>query len=231
MVQFYSIYHFIIIFIFLILPFFFKKINLKFLILLLLFLEFVRVLRCLNDFDISKDLSLQLCFIYPFIGVLYLIFKNKLFKDYLGVFGIFFGGLAIIFNDPNYIFSYDVLHLYIYHSLMMVISLNILNEKITASFIPLFGILLLQFIFTFICNLVIGFGANYMFLNTFLLPFNKNLYNINIDFLTFKINGFCFLDMFYILFDMFGAFYYVLLFIFFYFSFYLMYKLVFRIKN
>ncbi len=231
MVQFYSIYHFIIIFIFLILPFFFKKINLKFLILLLLILEFVRVLRCLNDFDISKDLSLQLCFIYPFIGVLYLIFKNKLFKDYLGVFGIFFGGLAIIFNDPNYIFSYDVLHLYIYHSLMMVISLNILNEKITASFIPLFGILLLQFIFTFICNLVIGFGANYMFLNTFLLPFNKNLYNINIDFLTFKINGFCFLDMFYILFDMFGAFYYVLLFIFFYFSFYLMYKLVFRIKN
>lgn len=231
MVQFYSIYHFIIIFIFLILPFFFKKINLKFLILLLLILEFVRVLRCLNDFDISKDLSLQLCFIYPFIGVLYLIFKNKLFKDYLGVFGIFFGGLAIIFNDPNYIFSYDVLHLYIYHSLMMVISLNILNEKITASFIPLFGILLSQFIFTFICNLVIGFGANYMFLNTFLLPFNKNLYNINIDFLTFKINGFCFLDMFYILFDMFGAFYYVLLFIFFYFSFYLMYKLVFRIKN
>lgn len=231
MVQFYSIYHFIIIFIFLILPFFFKKINLKFLILLLLILEFVRVLRCLNDFDISKDLSLQLCFIYPFIGVLYLIFKNKLFKDYLGVFGNFFGGLAIIFNDPNYIFSYDVLHLYIYHSLMMVISLNILNEKITASFIPLFGILLLQFIFTFICNLVIGFGANYMFLNTFLLPFNKNLYNINIDFLTFKINGFCFLDMFYILFDMFGAFYYVLLFIFFYFSFYLMYKLVFRIKN
>lgn len=231
MVQFYSIYHFIIIFIFLILPFFFKKINLKFLILLLLILEFVRVLRCLNDFDISKDLSLQLCFIYPFIGVLYLIFKNKLFKDYLGVFGIFFGGLAIIFNDPNYIFSYDVLHLYIYHSLMMIISLNILNEKITASFIPLFGILLLQFIFTFICNLVIGFGANYMFLNTFLLPFNKNLYNINIDFLTFKINGFCFLDMFYILFDMFGAFYYVLLFIFFYFSFYLMYKLVFRIKN
>lgn len=231
MVQFYSIYHFIIIFIFLILPFFFKKINLKFLILLLLILEFVRVLRCLNDFDISKDLSLQLCFIYPFIGVLYLIFKNKLLKDYLGVFGIFFGGLAIIFNDPNYIFSYDVLHLYIYHSLMMVISLNILNEKITASFIPLFGILLLQFIFTFICNLVIGFGANYMFLNTFLLPFNKNLYNINIDFLTFKINGFCFLDMFNILFDMFGAFYYVLLFIFFYYSFYLMYKLVFRIKN
>lgn len=231
MIQFYSFNHFIIIFIFLSLPLFFRKFKFVFLIFLLLFLEIFRILICLNDFDISKDLSLQLCFIYPFIGVLYLIFKNKLFKDYLEVFGVFFGGIAIVFADPNYIFSYDVLHLYFYHSLMIAISLNLLNEKITVSFIPLFGILLLQFLFTFICNLIIGCGANYMFLNTFLLPFNKNLYNINIDVLIFKINGFCVLDVFYFLINHFGVFYYVIIFIFFYFVFYFMYRLILWIKN
>ena len=191
MIDVFSLRHFLIIIFFIILPIFLVrfKLSYKALIFLLLFLEILRLEINLSHFEINEDLSLQLCFIYPFIGVLGVFFKGSLFRDYLGTLGWFFGVVGIVFSNPNPLFSFSALHLYFYHSLMILISLLILKENIITSFLPLFIILIVQMFFTFIVNFIIGNGCNYMFLNTFLFPGDKAVYKVNIDVLSMHVFG------------------------------------------
>lgn len=214
MIDVFSLRHFLIIIFFIILPIFLVrfKLSYKALIFLLLFLEILRLEINLSHFEINEDLSLQLCFIYPFIGVLGVFFKGSLFRDYLGTLGWFFGVVGIVFSNPNPLFSFSALHLYFYHSLMILISLLILKENIITSFLPLFIILIVQMFFTFIVNFIIGNGCNYMFLNTFLFPGDKAVYKVNIDVLSMHVFGdLSYLDILDKIYTCLGGVYYVFL--------------------
>ena len=214
MIDVFSLRHFLIIIFFIILPIFLVrfKLSYKALIFLLLFLEVLRLEINLSHFEINEDLSLQLCFIYPFIGVLGVFFKGSLFRDYLGTLGWFFGVVGIVFSNPNPLFSFSALHLYFYHSLMILISLLILKENIITSFLPLFIILIVQMFFTFIVNFIIGNGCNYMFLNTFLFPGDKAVYKVNIDVLSMHVFGdLSYLDILDKIYTCLGGVYYVFL--------------------
>ena len=214
MIEIFSLSHFLIIIFFIILPIFLVrfKLSYKALIFLLLFLEILRLEINLSHFEINEDLSLQLCFIYPFIGVLSVFFKSSLFRDYLGSFGWFFGVVGIVFSNPNPLFSFSTLHLYFYHSLMILISFLILKNKITTSFLPLFIVLIIQIFFTFMGNFIIGNGCNYMFLNTFLFPYDKAVYKVNIDVLSMHVFGsLSYLDILDKIYTCLGGVYYVFL--------------------
>ena len=215
----YSFRHLFIIFVFIILPilwaFNFKKssriLNGSLFILFVLELFRVIFLFFTNDFHLNEDLSFQLCFTYSFIGIFYLIFKRDFILDYLGPFGILFGLAAIILTDPNPFFSFTVIDCYIYHSLLLFIGVYIVrNFKLAFSFKGVF-IFWFQVLIAYIANMVIGHGANYIFLNTFLRPSHSLNYCANIE--AFNIpffNGVCINDILIGLTMNIGYFYYVI---------------------
>lgn len=194
----YSFRHLLIIFTFLSIPILWalnikknKKI-LKIILISLLFLELFRILFLIinNNFSIAKDLSLQLCYLYPFIGLAYLITNKQYLLNYLGPFGILFSITAIILTSPNPFFTFDTIHLYIYHSLLLLSGIYITKNYQTKLSIKNTFILLIQIIIAFIVNLLIN-KANYIFLNSLLHPgikYNMNIEAFNIPIFNHSIN-------------------------------------------
>jgi len=193
----YSFRHLLIIFTFLIIPILWalilKRNNkiLNYSLFSLFFLEIFRIVYLIatNNFNLSCDMSFQLCFTYSFIGILYLITKKKCLLTYLGPFGILFSLVAIILTDPNPFLSFVVIDCYIYHSLLLFI-----GTYITKQFKPNFsyiGIIIfwLQIIIAHTANLIIQKGANYVFLNTFLNPSYNLKYSINIEVFNLPLIG------------------------------------------
>ena len=213
----FSLKHLFIIFVLLIIPilwvFNIKKDYkiLKISIYLLLLLELIRVMFLLifDNFDISKDLSLQLCFTYIIVGFIYLKTKKEYLLSYLGSFGVIFGFTSIVFRDPNPFLSFDNIECYGYHGILFFIGLYIIkNYKIIFNFKCII-IIWLQIIAGLLANYLIGHGSNYAFLNSFIFPGKEFHYNIEI----FKIpfNGYSINDLLIFLLNNIGYFYYFIL--------------------
>ena len=180
-----------------------SKIHLTYILHLLLFLEIAKFLFLFstNNFHINNDLPLQLCYIYPIIGIIYLKTKKEFLLNYLGAFGIFFSIAAIFFTNPK-ILNFNTLYCYLYHFFLLISGIFITkNYKVKFSFKNIL-LMFIQIIIAFISNNIIKNGANYIFLNTFLDPmhhskyidnvemFNLNIFNSSInDFLIFLINN------------------------------------------
>ncbi len=152
-------------------------------LILLFALEIFRVVFLLitHRFSLYSSLSLQLCFTYAFIGIIYLITKKKFILDYLGPFGILFALFAIVLTNSHNFFAFKVIDCYLYHSVLLFIGVYI-----TKNYKPAFsykGILIfwIQILFAFLANLIIKHGANYIFLNTFLYPNHHLIYRVNIN--------------------------------------------------
>lgn len=168
-----------------------KKI-LKIILISLLFLELFRIFFLIinHHFSINKDLSLQLCYLYPFIGLIYLITNKEYLLNYLGPFGILFSIAAIIFTNPNPFLNFDTIHCYIYHSILLLSGIYITkNYKAKFSLKNIF-ILLIQIMIAFVVNSLIN-KSNYIFLNSFLHPnikYNMNIEAFNIPLFNYSIN-------------------------------------------
>lgn len=215
----YSFRHLLIIFCFLSIPILWalnikeNKKTLKIILVLLLFLELFRVFFLIinNNFFVNKDLSLQLCYLYPFIGLIYLITNKKYLLNYLGPLGILFGLAAIILTNPNPFLSFNTIHCYLYHSILLLSGIYITkNYQTKFSFKNIF-ILLIQIVMAFIANILIKNKANYIFLNSFLHPDIK--YNMNIEAFNLPIFGYSVNDILINLINNIGYFYYTLLFV------------------
>ncbi len=194
---FYSLRHLLIILTYTVIPILWgmhlkKKFNvLKVSIISLFVLEIIRVVfLCLtNDFQINRDLSLQLCFTYPLVGLLYLFRKKDYILSFLGTFGILYGIVAITIMDPNPFLSFTIIQSYLYHGLMIFIGVYIVSHyKINFSFKSIL-IIFIQITLGMIANSVIKNGSNYIFLNTFLKPSYSLNYTANIE--VFNLPIFC----------------------------------------
>lgn len=219
---FYSIRHLLIIFSFLVIPIIWAlnlKKNykiLKFSLITLLIIEIIRVIFLIitNSFDINKDLSLQLCFTYPIIGIIYLLKPKNYVLSFLGAFGILYGTAAIIMTSPNPFLSFNVLECYIYHSLLVFIGTYVIkNYKPPFSFKPIL-IVYLQIIIGLLANIIIKNGANYIFLNSFLFPNYHLPYAVNIEVFNIPLlNGLSFNDVLISVINTLGMFWYIIFFI------------------
>ena len=168
-----------------------SKNNLSYILLFLLFLEISKFLFLLltNNFQINNDLPLQLCYLYPFIGIIYLKTKKEFLLNYLGAFGIFFSIFAIIFTNPTNLFDFHILYCYTYHFFLLISGIYIVtNFKVKFSFKNIL-IMFIQITIAFIVNSIIKNGSNYIFLNTFLDPFNYSNYIDNVAFFNVKFYG------------------------------------------
>ena len=168
-----------------------SKNNLSYILIFLLSLEISKFffLILTNNFKINNDLPLQLCYLYPFIGLIYLKTKKEFLLNYLGAFGIFFSIFAIIFTNPTNIFDFHILYCYIYHFSLLISGVYIIkNFKSKFSFKNIL-IMFIQIIIAFIANSIIKNGSNYIFLNTFLDPFHYSNYVDNVAFFNIKFYG------------------------------------------
>lgn len=139
-----------------------SKNNLSYILLFLLSLEISKLLFLLftNNFKINNDLPLQLCYLYPFIGLIYLKTKKEFLLNYLGAFGIFFSFFAIIFTNPTNIFDFHILYCYTYHFFLLISGVYITkNFKTKFSFKNIL-IMFIQIIIAFIVNSIIKNGSN-----------------------------------------------------------------------
>ncbi len=219
---FYSIRHIFIIFSFLIIPIIWainlKKNDkiLKYSLIILLLLEIMRIafLIITNNFNINKDLSLQLCFTYPIIGTFYLAKPKKYILSFLGTFGILYGTSAIILTSPNPFLSFNVLDCYLYHSLLVFIGTYIVKHyQLIFSFKTML-IIYAQILVGFLANITIKQGSNYVFLNSFLFPNYHLPYAVNVEVFNLPLlNGSSINDFLINLINTVGMFWYVMLFI------------------
>lgn len=195
--EFYSFRHLLIIITCLILPILWAvnlKKDYKILkssILLLFVLEILRVLFLIitGDFEINKDLSLQLCFTYAFIGIIYLIKPKNYILSFMGAFGILYGFAAIVLMDPNPFLSFNIIQGYIYHSVLVFIGTYIIKYYNIIFTIKSILIIWIQIIIGMIANIVIKNGSNYIFLNSFLMPNYHLPYAVNIEVFNMPIFG------------------------------------------
>ena len=188
---------------------------LSYILIFLLSLEISKFLFLIltNDFKINNDLPLQLCYLYPFIGLIYLKTKKEFLLNYLGAFGIFFSFFAILFTNPTNLYDFRILYCYIYHFFLLISGIYITkNFKTKFSFKNIL-IMFVQVAIAFIANSIIKNGANYIFLNTFLDPFHYTKYVDNVSAFNIKLFGISINDILIFLINTFGKTIYILLFV------------------
>ena len=188
---------------------------LSYILIFLLSLEISKFLFLIltNDFKINNDLPLQLCYLYPFIGLIYLKTKKEFLLNYLGAFGIFFSFFAIIFTNPTNLYDFRILYCYIYHFFLLISGIYITkNFKTKFSFKNIL-IMFVQIAIAFIANSIIKNGANYIFLNTFLDPFHYTKYVDNVSAFNIKLFGISINYILIFLINTFGKTIYILLFV------------------
>lgn len=217
----FSINHLILIFLLILFPVLIglkikkSKNILSYILIFLLSLEISKFLFLIltNDFKINNDLPLQLCYLYPFIGLIYLKTKKEFLLNYLGAFGIFFSFFAIIFTNPTNLYDFRILYCYIYHFFLLISGIYITkNFKTKFSFKNIL-IMFVQIAIAFIANSIIKNGANYIFLNTFLDPFHYTKYVDNVSAFNIKLFGISINDILIFLINTFGKTIYILLFV------------------
>ena len=188
---------------------------LSYILIFLLSLEISKFLFLIltNDFKINNDLPLQLCYLYPFIGLIYLKTKKEFLLNYLGAFGIFFSFFAILFTNPTNLYDFRILYCYIYHFFLLISGIYITkNFKTKFSFKNIL-IMFVQIAIAFIANSIIKNGSNYIFLNTFLDPFHYTKYVDNVSAFNIKLFGISINDILIFLINTFGKTIYILLFV------------------
>ena len=216
----FSIKHLILIFILILFPILIStkikksKITLSFILLFLLSLEIFKFLFLIltNNYQLNKDLPLQLCYLYPLIGLVYLKTKKEFLLNYLGPFGILFGMAAIFFTNPQNL-NFDTIYCYFYHFFLLISGVYITkNYKIHFYFKNIL-VMFMQIIPAYIANSLIKNGSNYIFLNTFLDPFHYTKYVDNVSAFNIKLFGISINDILIFLINTFGKTIYILLFI------------------
>ena len=216
----FSIKHLILIFILILFPILIStkikksKITLSFILLFLLSLEIFKFLflTLTDNYQLNKDLPLQLCYLYPLIGLVYLKTKKEFLLNYLGPFGILFGVAAIFFTNPQNL-NFDTIYCYFYHFFLLISGVYITkNYKIHFYFKNIL-VMFMQIIPAYIANSLIKNGSNYIFLNTFLDPFHYTKYVDNVSAFNIKLFGISINDILIFLINTFGKTIYILLFI------------------
>ena len=216
----FSIKHLILIFILILFPILIStkikksKITLSFILLFLLSLEIFKFLFLIltNNYQLNKDLPLQLCYLYPLIGLIYLKAKKEFLLNYLGPFGILFGLASIFFTNPQNL-NFDTIYCYFYHFFLLISGVYITkNYKIHFYFKNIL-VMFMQIIPAYIANSLIKNGSNYIFLNTFLDPFHYTKYVDNVSAFNIKLFGISINDILIFLINTFGKTIYILLFI------------------
>lgn len=215
----FSIKHLLTIFILTILPIIISlklKSNKKIVSFLFLFLLIIEILKSLfliftHNFHLNKDLSIQLCYLYPAIGIIYLKTKKEFLLNYLGAFGILFAVAAILFTNPSTL-NFNTLYCYFYHFFLLITGTYIAkNYKTKFSFKNII-LMFIQITLAYITNSLIKNGSNYIFLNTFLDPFNPSKYVDNVAAFNVKIYETSINDILIFLINNFGKTLYILLF-------------------
>lgn len=216
----FSIKHLILIFILILFPILIStkikksKITLSFILLFLLSLEIFKFLFLIltNNYQLNKDLPLQLCYLYPLIGLVYLKTKKEFLLNYLGPFGILFGVAAIFFTNPQNL-NFDTIYCYFYHFFLLISGVYITKNYKTHFYFKNILVMFMQIIPAYIANSLIKNGSNYIFLNTFLDPFHYTKYVDNVSAFNIKLFGISINDILIFLINTFGKTIYILLFI------------------
>ena len=216
----FSIKHLILIFILILFPILIStkikksKITLSFILLFLLSLEIFKFLFLIltNNYQLNKDLPLQLCYLYPLIGLIYLKTKKEFLLNYLGPFGILFGMAAIFFTNPQNL-NFDTIYCYFYHFFLLISGVYITKNYKTHFYFKNILVMFMQIIPAYIANSLIKNGSNYIFLNTFLDPFHYTKYVDNVSAFNIKLFGISINDILIFLINTFGKTIYILLFI------------------
>lgn len=157
-------------------------------------------------------MPLQLCYLYPLIGLIYLITKKEFLLNYLGAFGILFGVAAIFFTNPQNL-NFDTIYCYFYHFFLLIAGIYITkNYKTKFSFKNII-LIFIQIAIAFIVNSIIKNGSNYIFLNTFLDPFHYSEYIDNVAAFNIELFEISINDILIFLINTFGKTIYILLFI------------------
>ena len=215
----FSIKHLILIFILILFPILIgnklkkSKTTLSCILLFLLALEIFKFLFLIltNNYQLNKDLPLQLCYLYPLIGLIYLITKKEFLLNYLGAFGILFGVAAIFFTNPQNL-NFDTIYCYFYHFFLLIAGIYITkNYKTKFSFKNII-LIFIQIAIAFIVNSIIKNGSNYIFLNTFLDPFHYSDYVNNVAAFNIQVFGTSINDILILLINNLGIIIYLLLF-------------------
>lgn len=191
-----------------------SKTTLSRILLFLLSLEIFKALFLIltNNYHLNNDLPLQLCYLYPIIGLIYLKTKKEYLLNYLGAFGIFFSIAAIIFTNSAHLFSFNIIYCYFYHFFLLISGVYITkNYKTKFSFNNII-LMFIQISIAFITNSIIKNGANYIFLNTFLDPFHYSDYIDNVAAFNIQIFGASVNDLLILLINNLGMIVYLLLF-------------------
>lgn len=191
-----------------------NKTTLSLILLFLLSLEIFKFIFLIltNNYQLNKDLPLQLCYLYPLIGLIYLMTKKEFFLNYLGAFGILFAIAAIFFTNPKN-FSFDTIYCYFYHFFLLISGVYITKNYKTNFYFKNIIVMFLQIIPTYIANSLIKNGSNYIFLNTFLDPFHYTKYVDNVSAFNIKLFGISINDILIFLINTLGKTIYILLFI------------------
>ena len=164
-----------------------------------------------NNYQLNKDLPLQLCYLYPLIGLIYLITKKEFLSNYLGAFGILFSVAAIFFTNPQNL-NFDTIYCYFYHFFLLIAGIYITkNYKTKFSFKNII-LIFIQIAIAFIVNSIIKNGSNYIFLNTFLDPFHYSEYVDNVAAFNIQVFGTSINDILILLINNLGIIIYLLLF-------------------
>lgn len=215
----FSINHLILIFLLIIFPILIgsklrkSKTTLSHILLFLLSLEIFKALFLIftNNYQLNKDLPLQLCYLYPLIGLIYLITKKEFLSNYLGAFGILFSVAAIFFTNPQNL-NFDTIYCYFYHFFLLISGVYITkNYKTKFSFNNII-LMFIQIAIAFIVNSIIKNGSNYIFLNTFLDPFHYSDYVENVAAFNIQVFGTSINDILILLINNLGIIIYLLLF-------------------
>lgn len=215
----FSIKHLILIFLLIIFPILIgsklkkSKTTLSCILLFLLALEIFKFLFLIltNNYQLNKDLPLQLCYLYPLIGLIYLITKKEFLSNYLDAFGILFSVAAIFFTNPQNL-NFDTIYCYFYHFFLLIAGIYITkNYKTKFSFKNII-LIFIQIAIAFIVNSIIKNGSNYIFLNTFLDPFHYSEYVDNVAAFNIQVFGTSINDILILLINNLGIIIYLLLF-------------------
>ena len=217
----FSIKHLILIFLLIIFPILIgsklkkSKTILSRILLSLLSLEIFKALFLIltNNYHLNNNLPLQLCYLYPIIGLIYLKTKKEYLLNYLGAFGIFFSFAAIIFTNPTHLFSFNIMYCYFYHFFLLISGVYITKNYKTKFYFKNILVMFLQIIPAYIANSLIKNGSNYIFLNTFLDPFHHSKYVDNVAAFNIELFGISINDILIFLINTFGKTIYILLFI------------------
>ena len=214
----FSIKHLILIFILILFPILIgnklkkSKTTLSHILLFLLSLEIFKFLflTLTNNYQINKDLPLQLCYLYPLIGLIYLKTKKEFLLNYLGAFGILFGVAAVFFTNPQNL-NFDTIYCYFYHFFLLISGTYITKNYKTNFYFKNIFVMFMQIIPAYIANTLIKNGSNYIFLNTFLDPFHYEKYVDNVSAFNIKLFGISINDILIFLINTFGKTIYILL--------------------